>query len=105
MKVKEDVLGSHNYIPNSPYRLCGCKATVDLNSTGVRAQELWESQSRLTGLPHIPNSPYGLCGRKATLNMNSSKIRDQELCKFEEDVLGSHISQIVRIVSVDVKQH
>ena len=48
-------------VPNSPYGLCGRKATFNsLNSFPNRAQEL------------CPNSPYGLCGRKATLNLSVS---------------------------------
>ena len=49
-------------VPNSPYGLCGRKAT--LNYT-VRAQELCGSRGGRPGLP-VPSSPsYGLCGRKA----------------------------------------
>ena len=48
-------------VPNSPYSLCGRKATLNsLNSFPNRAQEL------------CPNSPCGLCGRKATLNLSVS---------------------------------
>ena len=50
---------------NSPYGLCGRKAT--LNCFAVGAQELCESRGGRPGLP-VPNNPYGLCGRKVTLN-------------------------------------
>ena len=53
-------------VPNSPYGLCGRKATLNLNlGQSVRAQELCESRGGISGLA-VPNSPYGLCGRKAT---------------------------------------
>ena len=57
MKVELDV-------SNSPYGLCGRKATSLLKN---RAQELCESRDGRPVLPD-PNGPYGLCGRKATLN-------------------------------------
>ena len=53
-------------VPNSPYGLCGRKATLKLS---LRAQELCESRGGRPW-PPVPNSPYGLCGRKATLNVN-----------------------------------
>ena len=48
-------------IPDSPYGLCGRKATLK-----NRAQDVQGSL--------IPESPYGLCGRKATLNVNILNI-------------------------------
>ena len=57
-------------IANSPYSLCGRKATLNRR----RAQELRESRCGHPGLP-VHNNPYGLCGRKATLN----KHRIQEV--------------------------
>ena len=56
-------------VPNSPYGLCGRKATFNLKLETLRAQELCESQGGRPGLP-VPNSPYGLCGRKAILNLS-----------------------------------
>ena len=53
--------------PNSPYCLCGRKAT--LNYIYDRAQELCESRSSRPGIP-VRNSPYSLCGRKAILIWN-----------------------------------
>ena len=47
-------------IPNSPYSLCGRKATLK-----NRVQELYESQGGHPALP-VPNKPGGLCGCKAT---------------------------------------
>ena len=55
-------------VPNSPYGLCGRKAT--LNLVNLRAQELCESRGGRPGLP-VPNIPYGLYGLRATLNWNS----------------------------------
>ena len=52
--------------PDSPYGLCGRKATLNC-SIDLRAQEVCESGGGRPGLP-VPNNPYGLCGRKATLN-------------------------------------
>ena len=57
MKVEVDVLGSPH--PDSPYGLCGRKATT------VGVPELCESRGGRPGLP-VPNSPYDLCGREAT---------------------------------------
>ena len=59
-------------VPNSPYGLCGRKATLNYK---FRAQELCESRGGRPGLP-VSNSLYGLYGRKATLNY----LRAQELC-------------------------
>ena len=59
-------------VPNSPYGLCGRKATLK-----DRGQELCESRGGCPGLP-VPNNPYGLCGRKATLN-SSCEIRNIRL--------------------------
>ena len=55
-------------VPNSPYGLCGRKATlneqlVDSQSSGA----VCESRGGRPELP-VPNCPYGLCGGKATLN-------------------------------------
>ena len=57
-------------VPNSPYGLCGRKATLK-----NRAQKLCVGQSGRPGLP-VPNNLYSLCGRKATL-----KNRAQKLCE------------------------
>ena len=46
-------------VPNSPYGLCGRKATLNSNSPTLRAQELCESRGDRPGLP-VPNSSYGL---------------------------------------------
>ena len=46
---------------------------------------------------------FGLCGRKATLNLNMM-FRAQELCESRRGRPGLP-SLIVRLVSVDVKQH
>ena len=89
MKVEVAVLGSPPPppVPNSPYGLCGRKATLDFLASLFRAQELckkrWApSQQKATlvlselrscvnvevdvlgSLPLI-DSPYSLCGRKA----------------------------------------
>ena len=54
-------------IPNSPYGLCGRKAT--LNSLCDRTREPCESRGGRPGLT-VPNGPQGLCGRETTLNLN-----------------------------------
>ena len=54
-------------VSNSPYGLCGRKATLNLNWSNRAHQELYESRGGRPGLP-VPNSTYGFCGRKATLN-------------------------------------
>ena len=52
-------------VPNSPYGLCGRKAT--LNRSCVGAQKLYERRGARPELP-VPNSPYGLSARNATLS-------------------------------------
>ena len=86
-------------VPNSPYGLCGRKAT--LSQTVHRAQQLCERQDGRPWFP-VPNNPYGLCGCKATLNAKRSEFRS--CIKVEVDVLDSP-SLIVRTVFVDIKQH
>ena len=49
----------------------------------------------------ISNSPYGLCGLKATLSLNPPVTKPRSCVKVEVAVL----SLIVRMVTVDVKQH
>ena len=51
-------------VHNSPYGLCGRKATFQ------EVQELCVSRGGRPGLP----VPYGLCGRKATLNLNGNPL-------------------------------
>ena len=58
--------------PNSPYGLCGRKATLNLNVHPLRPQELCESRSGRPGLP-VPNKPDGFCGRKATMKLKRNK--------------------------------
>ena len=48
--------------PNSPYGLCGRKATLK-----NRVREPCEGRGGRPGLP-VPNSPYGLCGREPAMN-------------------------------------
>ena len=60
--------GRHGPVPNSPYSLCGRKATLNLNTVERdSAQERCESRGGRPGLP-VPNKPCGFCGRKAALN-------------------------------------
>ena len=54
-------------VHNSPYGLCGRKATFQ------EAPELCESRGARPG-PPLRNSLYGLCGRKATLNLNGNPL-------------------------------
>ena len=87
--------------PNSPYGLCGRKATSNLNMVSDRAQDLCENRGGFLGLS-VPNGPYGLCGRKATSNLNMvSELRS--CVKVEKDVLGPS-SLRIPTVSVDVRQ-
>ena len=62
VKVEVDVLGFS--VPNSPYGLCGHKATQ--NSANTRVQELCESRGGRPGLIIL----HGLCGLKATMNFS-----------------------------------
>ena len=64
-------------VPNSPYGLCGRKATLNSTIT-TRVLELCESRGGRPGLS-VLNSSYGLCGLNATLDSNST-TRAQELC-------------------------
>ena len=74
-------------VPNSPYGLCGRKATFEGH---YRVQELCEG-------------PYGLCGRKIKPHLKvTTELRS--CVKVELAVLGS-TSLSVLLVSVDVKQH
>ena len=68
-------------VSNSPYGLCGRKATLNLTWSN-RAEELCESRG-------------GLCGCKATLN---EPVRVQELCESRGGQLG-YSSLIVLMVS------
>ena len=43
-------------VPDSPYGLCGRKATLNLNTNTRRAQELCEIRGGRPGLP-VPDSP------------------------------------------------
>ena len=70
MKDEMDVLGSPSLIVLT---VSGCKATLNLNRSTHKAQELCESRGGRPGLP-VPDSPYGLCGRKATLNLKGRDI-------------------------------
>ena len=45
-------------VPNSPYGLCGRKATLNLKFVDFSAQELCESRGGRPGL-HVPNSSCG----------------------------------------------
>ena len=50
-------------VPNSPYGLCGRKATLKCSISELRICMKVE-----VDIP-VPNCSYGLCGRKATLNL------------------------------------
>ena len=52
----------------------------------------------------VPNSPHGLYGSKATLNLHLD-TRAQELCESRDGRVLGPPSEIVLLVSVDVKQH
>ena len=72
-------------VSNSPYGLCGRKAT--LNSTGSELR-MCESRDCRPGLP-FSNSPYGLCGRKTTLNSTGSEL--WSCVKVEVAALGPSV--------------
>ena len=73
-RVEVDVL-----VPNSPYGLCGRKATLNPVTTELT------SCGRVEVDVLVPNSPYGLCGRKATLNPVTTELTS---CgRVEVDVL------------------
>ena len=55
-------------VPDSPYGLCGRKATPSRNSDPLEL-------CRGGGGRLVPDSPYGLCGRKATPSRNSDPQR------------------------------
>ena len=63
-------------VTNSPYGLCGRKATLEVEIIPFRVQELCESRGGRLGLP-VPNSPYGLCGRKATLEVEMMPFTEE----------------------------
>ena len=73
-------------VPNSPYGLCGRKATLN-KSFVLRAQELCGSRGGRPGLP-VPNSPYGLCGRKATFKEGNTVPNFMVFCTptFADDL-------------------
>ena len=65
-------------VPNSPYGLCGRKATVNTQfgqSSGAVRKSRWPSWS-----PPVPSSPYGLNGRKATLDLKERQGRRARTC-------------------------
>ena len=57
-------------VPNSPYGLCGRKATLNSNSD---TRSCVKVEVDVLGTIPVPNSPYGLCGRKAPLNPSRCK--------------------------------
>ena len=63
--------------PNSPYGLCGRKATLEEEEEDFRAQELRKSRGGRPGLP-VSDSPYGLRGRKATLEEEEEEEEQQQ---------------------------
>ena len=87
-------------VPNSPYGLCGRKATFNVFS--VRAQELCERRGGCPGLP-VPNKPDGFCGREATLKRNF--VSELRSCVKDEVAVLASPSLISLMVSADVKQH
>ena len=84
-------------VPNSPYGLCGRKATLNLKIRD-RAQELCECQGDRPGLT-VPNNPYGVYGHKATWNSNLCHTELRSCVKVEVAVLGS-LSPTVLMVSL-----
>ena len=80
-EVKVDVLGSPSLI--------SLMVSVDVRQqsavSGLRAQELWGSQSGRPGFP-VPNKPYGFCQCKASQLCLGSELRSCEEVKV--DILG-----------------
>ena len=74
------------------------------NVSQARAQKkLFKSRGGHPGLP-VPKSPEGLCGSKATFEEEETVLEFRSCVKVQVDILISP-SLVVRIVSVDVKQH
>ena len=112
-KKEVDVLCSP--VPNSPYGLCGHKATLKKKkkSRGQRRSELRERGSGRPWHP-IPNSKdynyiivadslYGLCGRKATKKKKKKKkkrlrVRAQKLRERKRWTSSVHPSLTLRTV-------
>ena len=75
-------------VPNSPYGLCGRKATLNSNSRVSVVRTCVKVEVAVLSSPSLIYSPYGLCGRKATLNLKlSSELRS--CVKVEVAVEGS----------------
>ena len=68
MKVEVAILGSPS--PNSPYGLCGRKATFEEEEGGrvSKLKSCVKVEVAILGSPS-PDSPCGLCGRKATVEL------------------------------------
>ena len=56
-------------VPNTPYGLCGLKATLTLNLCHTEIRSCVKVEVAVLGPPTF-TQPYGFCGRKATLNLN-----------------------------------
>ena len=83
------------------YSLCGCKATLNEESSELRS--CVKVEVAILGCTSLIQSlwMYSLCGCKATLNKEPSELRS--CVKVEVAVLGSP-SPTVLVFSVDVKQ-
>ena len=70
MEVEVAVLGSLE--PNSPYGLCGRKATLEEEKTAKRRElrSCVKVEVAVLGSP-VPNKPYGLCGRTKSTNAST----------------------------------
>ena len=102
--------------PDSPYGLCGRKATLNWN---FASSELWSCvtvEVAVLGFPSLRSllvsvdvkqhwtDFHGLCGRKATLNWNFASSELWSCVTVEVAVLGFPSLRSL-LVSVDVKQH
>ena len=88
VKVEVDVLGSP--VSNSPYGLCGRKATLsDWTRKNQSSGAVWNRGGR-PGLP-VSNSPYGLCGRKTSMN------EERRVSRLAAKVAGTYIIYIVYV--------
>ena len=72
--------------PNSPYGLCGSKATSNSNPFPSE----FRSCVKVAVVVLVDlNSPDGLCGRKAIMNLNSKRQELRRCVKVEVAALGS----------------
>ena len=67
-------------VPNSPYSLCGRKATLNLNLFVFRTQELFKNRGGCPGLP-VPSSPMVRVDKSNTELNRTVVVKAQEQCE------------------------